>query len=151
MINSSHILTFLVTLHIKETCPLHNFLVYGAELCPKFLESWSVLGVVLPAVVHDPCNLHRAGVRCRHTVSCNAPQAIKTGSPTLLAQKAAFVCSWCSFPPWYLQFSHMVFTFLHLIPCLLVGHARVRCQTQGKSLPQQNTEAPHVTLCGVAT
>lgn len=66
-------------------------------------------------------------------------------------QRAAFACRWCSFPLYYLPFSHMVPTFLHLIPCLLVGHAHIRCHTQGKSLPQQNTKAPHVTLCGIAT
>lgn len=66
-------------------------------------------------------------------------------------QRSVFACGGCGFPLCYLLFSDEVFTFLHLIPRLLVGHARVRCQTQGKSLPQQNTKAPHVTLCGIAT
>lgn len=68
-----------------ETCFLRNFLVYGAEFCPKFLECWPVFGIVLPAAVHDPCNLHRAGEWGRHTVSWNAPQSIKTDSQRLLA------------------------------------------------------------------
>lgn len=48
-------------------------------------------------------------------------------------------------------FLFFCFTFLHLLPCLLVAHARIRRHSQGKSLPQQNPKAPHVALCGVAT
>lgn len=58
--------------------------MYGVEICPKFLESWSVSGIVLPAVAHNPCDLHGAGVWCRHTVSWKAPQSISTGSQRLL-------------------------------------------------------------------
>lgn len=60
---------------------LGHFLVYGAELCPKFLETRPVFGIVLPAVVHDPRNLQRAGAWCSHTVSWKATQPIKTRQP----------------------------------------------------------------------
>lgn len=75
---------FKSSVQSTETCFLRNFPVHGAEICPEFLESWSVSGVVLPAVVHNPGNLHGAGVWCRHTVSWNTPQSIRTGTQRLL-------------------------------------------------------------------
>lgn len=135
---------------------LRHFLVYGAELCTKFLETRSVFGMVLPAAVHDPHNLQRAGAWCRHTVSWNATQPIKTGSQGLLAHLHAYgnkefreQASACRSGRFRTCF--VFFTSLHLISRLLIAHARVRCQAQGKSLPQQNTKAPHVTLGGVVT
>ena len=48
---------------------------------------------------------------------------------------------------WYLSEGLVgIFTSFHLVSCLLVGHARVRCHPHGEGLPQQNTKAPDVTL-----
>lgn len=43
------------------------------------------------------------------------------------------------------------FTFLHLISRLLVGHARIRCHSHRKGLPQQYAKAPDITFCGIVT
>lgn len=72
------------------SCPvnkfgLYNFIVYGAELSPEFLERRSVFGVVLPAVVHNPGDFHWAAVWSRHAVSWNTSQTFNISAETCLA------------------------------------------------------------------
>lgn len=44
-----------------------------------------------------------------------------------------------------------VFTFLHLLSSLLIGHPRIRTHTQTEGLPQEDAVTPHVALWAVAT
>lgn len=75
---------------VYGSCPvnkfgLYNFIVYGAELSPEFLERRSVFGVVLPAVVHNPGDFHWAAVWSRHAVSWNTSQTFNISAETCLA------------------------------------------------------------------
>lgn len=121
-----------------------------------FLGSYcQQLFIILAISAGQECG---AGIRYpeRHHNQNRQPQTSGTSTPGATKSWESCLClQMMQFSAvLFAVFSHVFFfffTFLHLISCLLVGHARVRCQTQGKSLPQQNTKAPHVTRCGIAT
>lgn len=142
---------------VYSACPVNSFYVlcnstvYGTELSPKFLERRSVSGLILPAAAHNPGDFHGAALWSRHTVSWNTSQTVKAVIEIILAHCTRFQnseecqnqaqCRSRNLPQWHLNTSTSkcliwVFTFLHLVSCLLVGHARVGRHSHGEGLPQ---------------